>query len=413
MSTEGRSAEPAAATRTLESAGFVRLLARADGDALAASGLIASALEDSETPFQVSVERTVGSRSDRVDTPTADDDVTVVIGAVESAPDAADIVSLATADRPATLAAVDLVRELGMTPDPVVALAGIVASGDDPAAGESERLLETARDRGLLERRPGVAIPTADPVDGLAHSTRVHAPWSGDLAATREAIGDVVDGEPADFDADDHRTIGSLVALDVVGADDATDAAAASVGQALRPYATPEAPFATLGGFADVLAATASTDPGTGVALAMGHDVRERALDVWRAHGQRVHTALEDASTGRYDGLFVVGIDGGPVDTVARLGAAYQSPEPVVLAISEGRGPSSNRMESDNGDGWAAIATREADHLDTTLEAVARDLAEQAPEVDVDYDIGYRRGSLRFDPDVDDTTIIATVRDLL
>ena len=413
MSTEGRSAEPASATNALESAGFVRLIARADGDALAASGLVASALADSETPFQVAVERTVGARSERAHTSTGEDDVTVVVGTVDAAADTDSVIPLAASDRPATLEAVDLVRELGATPDPVVALAGIVASGGEPGAGESEWLETAAREQGLLERRPGVAIPTADPVDGLAHSTRVHAPWSGDQDATREALADVVDGDPADIDADDHRAIGSLVALDVVGADGAADVAATTIGRALRPYATPEGPFETLGGFADVLEATASTEPGTGVALAMGHDVRERALAVWREYGRRTHAALSTASTGRYDGLFVVGIDDGPVEAVARLAVAYRSPEPAVLAVAEGRGPSSNRTESDDGDSEAAIATREADHLGATVEAVARELAEQAPEADVEYDGGHRRGSLRFDPDVDDATIIAAVRDLL
>jgi len=398
MSTEGRSAEPASATNALESAGFVRLIARADGDALAASGLLASALDDVETPFQVTVAPTVAARSDRLQTSTREDDVTVVVGTADAAADGDNVVTLATTDRPATLEAVDLVRDLDATPDPVVALAGIVASGGDPGAGESEWLLETAREQGLLECRPGVAIPTADPVDGLAHSTRLHAPWSGDPDATREALADVVDGDPADFDADDHRAIGSLVALDVVGADGATDAAAETIGRALRPSATPDGPFETLGGFADVLAATASAEPGTGVALAMGHDVHERALEVWREYGRRTHAALETASTGRYDGLFVVGIDDGPVDAVARVGVAYRSPESAVLAV---------------GDGEAAIATREADSLGATLEGVARELAERAPDADVDYDGGQRRGYLRFDPDVDDATIIAAVRDLL
>ncbi|MFD1564095.1 exonuclease [Haloarchaeobius amylolyticus] len=413
MSTEGRSVEPASAASTLESAGFVRLIARASGDALAASGLVASALEATETPFQVTVARTVAARSDRVHTPTHEDDVTVVVGTADAASDANDVVELATADRPATLVAVDLVRELDVTPDPVVALAGVVASGGDPGAGESEWLLETAREQGLLEQRPGVAIPTADPIDGLAHSTRLHAPWSGDRDATREALADAVDSDSTDFSADDHRAIGSLVAIDVVGADDEADAAAETIGRALRPYATPDGPFATLGGFADVLAATASAEPGTGVALAMGHDVREPALAAWREYGRRAHDALETASTGRYDGLFVVGIDDGPVDAVARLGAAYRSPEPAVLAISEGQSPSSNRTQSDDGTGEAAIATREADHLGATVEAVARELADRAPEADIEYDGSRRRGYLRFNPDVDDATIIAAVRELL
>ncbi|MFA9415337.1 exonuclease [Natrinema sp. HArc-T2] len=398
MSTEGRSAEPASATNALESAGFVRLIARADGDALAASGLLASALDASETPFQVTVARTVAARSERVHTSTRKDDVTVVVGTADAVADADDVIQLATPDRPATLEAVDLVRDLDVTPDPVVALAGIVASGGDPGAGESEWLETAAREQGLLEQRPGVAIPTDDPVDGLAHSTRLHAPWSGDPDATREALADVVDGDPADFDADVHRAIGSVVALDVVGADGATDTAATTIGRALQPYATSDGPFATLGGFADVLEATASVDPGTGVALAMGHDVRERALEGWREYGRRAHAALRDGSTGRYDGLFVVGIDDGPVDAVARVGVTYRSPESAVLAV---------------GDGEAAIATRDADSLGATLERVARELTERAPDADVDYDGGRRRGYLRFDPDVDDTTIIAAVRDLL
>ncbi|WP_226040980.1 exonuclease [Natrinema sp. DC36] len=405
MSTEGRSAEPASATSALESAGFVRLVARADGDALAASGLIASALAERETPYQVTVGRTIADRSDRVPTPSSEDEATILVGAADAA-ETDDFVRLAAADRPATLEAVDLVREMGATPDPVLALAGVVAGGSEPGAGESEWLLETALERGLVEQRPGVAVPTADPVDGLAYSTRLHAPWSGDPDATREALADTVDGDPDDLDADDHRAIGSLVALDVVGADGAADAAAASIGRALRPYATPEAPFATLGGFADVLEALARTEPGTGTALAMGHDVSETALDAWREHGRRAHTALADASTGRYDGLFVVGIDDGPVEAVARIAAAYRSPESAVLAV---------------GNGESAIATRDADPLDATVEGVARELetgaadadSETAPEagIAVEYDVGHRRGYLRYDPDVDESAIIAAVRE--
>ncbi|SEW01102.1 hypothetical protein [Natrinema salifodinae] len=392
MATEGRSAEPASATSALESAGFVRIVARADGDALAATGLLATALADRDTPFQVTVGRTVTERSERVRAPTAEGDATVVVGTAD-ADAASNLVQLPAVDRPATLEAVDLVRELGATPDPVCALAGLVAGGGQPGAGESEWLLETARERGLVERRPGVAVPTANPVDGLASSTLLRAPWSGDPDAAREAIGDAVGDDPAAFDADDHRELGSLVALDVVGADESSDATSESIARALRPYATPDGVFATLGGFADVLDATARAEPGTGTALAMGHDVRAPALDAWRKYGRRAHEALDAASTGRYDGLFVVGIDDedGPVEAVARIAAAYRSPEPTVLAI---------------GDGDAAIATRQAESLGATVEGVARELGGA-------YDVGHRRGYLRFDPETDESTIIATVRELL
>lgn len=406
MSTEGRSAEPVSATNALESAGFVRLVARADGDGLAASGLLASTLADRGTPFQVTVGRTVAERSERVRAPTNEGDRTIVVGAADAAADTDDVIHLAATDRPATLEAVDLVSEIGGTPDPVLALAGVVAGGSEPGAGESEWLLESAIERGLVEQRPGLAVPTPDPIDGVAHSTHLRAPWSGDPDAAREALADAFDGDLDALDADDHRAIGSLVALDAVGADEATDATAETISRLLRPYATPDHAFATLGGFADVLEALARTEPGTGTALAMGHDVHGAALDAWREHGRRAHHALSSASTGRYDGLFVVNVDDGPVEAVARVVAASRSPEPAVLVI---------------GHREAAIATREADTLGTTIEGVARELAGAEPETEpaagdgseigVEYDVGHRRGYLRYDPDVDDSTIIAAVRE--
>ncbi|WP_339104058.1 exonuclease [Haloterrigena salinisoli] len=399
MATEGRSAEPpsAPAAEAIGSAGFVHLVARADGDALAASGLLARALADRGTPFQVSVGRTVADRTDRVrDREAAADDVTVAIGAVD-----ADATRLDADDRPATLAALEAVRDLEAAPDHGLALAGLVAAGVEPGAGESEWVLETARTQGLVDRRPGVAVPTADPVDGLAHSTRLRAPWSGDLSATRTALeGLGVDlAAPDAFDADAHRAIGSAVALDVVGDDDAVPAAAETVQRVLRPYAmaAPDAPFETVGGYADVLEATARAEPGTGAALAMGHDAREPALDAWREYGRRAHEALEAGSTGRYDGLFVVDIDDGPVEAVARIAAAFRSPEATVLAVADGEGE-------------AAIATRGNEPLGATVEAVARELEDAGIE-GVAYDGGRRRGYLRYDPGVDESTLIQLVRD--
>ncbi|ELY88165.1 exonuclease RecJ [Natrialba hulunbeirensis JCM 10989] len=434
------------AATAIESAGFVRVITRADGDALAASGLLTAALSATNTPFQVTVGRTIADRTERAtrhadaDAGDASDELTVVLGTVDE-PAHEHAIRLDSDERPATLAAADTVRELGSgdsgdssspagtptdeppgpepTLDPVLALAGLVAAGVDPGAGESEWVLESARERGLVERRSGVAVPTADPVDGLAHSTRLCAPWSGDLEATREALSPTgLDlDQPETFDADDHRTLGSLVALDVVGADDATETAATSIQRVLRPYAitSDEYAFATVGGYAAVLEATARAEPGTGAALAMGLDAREPALAAWRAHGSRAHAALESASMGRYDGLFVVGIDDGPVEAVAQIALAYRSPEPTVLAV---------------GSGEAALATRESGpgsgSIGATVEAIVRDLADDGAQAT--YDVGHRRGYLRFgaaesasepasdaDPDpqdavVDESTIIAAVR---
>ncbi len=408
MSTEGRPTEAAPATADLESASFVRLVTRPDGDALAACGVIADALAEREIPFQVSAVRTVGERTtlaeDSQNRPQTDR--TLVVGAVDG-----DASRIDPSDRPATLEACELARELGSTPDPVLALAGAAAAGVDPGAGETEWLLEAALERGLLEKRPGVAVPTADPIDGLAHSTRVRAPWSGDLEATREAFSALVpaegiDSETSALDTETHRKVGSLVAIDAVGTPEATDDASNAIARVLSPYAATNASpdvsestrhtapvFETIGGYADVLEATARVEPGTGIALALGHDAREPALDAWRAHGRDTHAALGSGSTERYDGVFVVDVDDGPVETVARLTAAYRSPEPLVLAVSEGE---------------AGVATTDARPLGSALEAITRELGGEG--VGCGYDVGRRRGYLTYDSDVDESTIITAVR---
>jgi hypothetical protein len=389
MSAEGRTAESLA--DDLESASFVRLVASANGDALAASGLLARAVRNRRTPFQVTVGRTVAQRTARATAgESGADDVTIVVGSADT-----DVSRLETADRAATLAALELVRDLGESPDPVLALAGLVAAGSDPGAGDTEWLLETARERGLVERRPGVAVPTDDSVDGLAHSTRICAPWSGDPDAVRSALAPLGFPAPDRLDTDDHRALGSLVALDTVGADTAVDESARAIGRALRPYATPDGPFATVGGYADVLTAAARTEPGTGAALAMGHGVETAALAAWREHGRRAHVALEAAETRRYDGLFVLELEDGPVETVADIAVAYRSPEPTVLAVGQGE---------------AGLATRTTDSIASTVEAIARELESEADD-GVGYDDSRRCGLLRYDPEMDDSTIIDTARE--
>ena len=76
--------------------------------------------------------------------------------------------------------------------------------------------------------------------------------------------------------------------------------------------------------------------PGTGIALALGHDVSSQALSAWRDHATRAHGAVADATTGRYDGLFVARGDAMPVGTVARLVADFHAPEPVTLVVTDG-----------------------------------------------------------------------------
>jgi len=393
MSANGRSAQPSV-TPAVESAGFVRLVTSADGDGLAASGLLARALAVGGTPFQVTVGSTIAARTDRAQAASADDELTLAIGAVD-----ADVPRLDGSDRPATLVALEIARALEATPDPVLALAGLVAAGVTPGAGESEWLLEAAEDRKLVDRRPGVAVPTADVADGLAHSTRVDGPWSGDVDAVGDALEELGIESSGDHSDGDHRAIASLVALEVVGTEDATTHAASAIARMLKPYETPEGHFETVGGYADVLEAAARVEPGTAVALAMGHDAREPALTAWRRHGRRAHEALESASTGRYDGLFVLGFEDGPVETVARLAAEFRSPEPAVLAI---------------GSGETALVTRDGISA-SMVERIARELesAEEISPESIEYDAGRNRGYLRYEPTLEEDTIIERVRAVL
>lgn len=472
MATTGRSVEPSAAAAELAEASFVRVLSRADGDALAASGVLARAFAACGIPFQVSVVAGVGERTAclrrSVGSATgadagadvnanvgagadADaDTVAVVIGAADIASVAVDaptetttaetttstpgICQLNPSDRPVTLEAVALARELGVTPDPVLALAGAVAAGVGPGAGETEPILESALEDGSLTRRPGVSIPTNDLVDGLAYSTRLRAPWSGDREATADALGSLADGDPTDEAVG--RQVASLVALDTVGAEAASTQAGTAVGRVMHPYATPETPFETLGGVADVLEATARTAPGTGVALAMGHDVSAAALEAWREHGARAHSVLESASTGRYDGLFVVGVgadtdtdadtagdtanlDIGTLETVAWLSAHYRAPEPVTLALGYDGAALVAIDDRSFGPALEAIARSLAGEVDAdaTADATANTDANVNADSNAtsgpDYDIGHRRGTLEFATPIDQKTVLTAVREAL
>ena len=304
MSAAGHSEDgrPRAAA-ALADADFVRLVGTADGDAAAAAGLLAQGLDAAGTPYQVSLAAVP-------DPPATDADCTVAVGHPTG--------DVALEGGSVALEAAAVVAEFAPEAvDPELALAGAVCAGVEP----SGHLLEAAD----LDRRPGVAVPTDDPIEGLAASTLVHAPFSGDDRAT-----EVLEGH-----ASDGRELASVVALSAI--EDAPPRAAEALERALRPYVTER--FGTLGGFADVLDAVARERPGTGIALALGHGVEPAALASWRAHGGRAHAALRAADTGRYEGVYVLRLeDGSPafLGTVARLGLSYRSPEPVALAVTDG-----------------------------------------------------------------------------
>jgi hypothetical protein len=304
-------------------AGLVRLVATSDGDALAATGVLARALSATGTPFQASVRPLPGAAlGDGTDA-----DATVTVGAPGG--------DTALDSHPASPAAYAAARALAPdAADPALALAGVIAAGATPG-DDPTTLADDVRAAGV-ERRPGLGVPTADLADGLAHTTLAHTPDSGDSGAYREALEarDLPTERSPDIGDEAGRRLASLLAFDAVRSGEAPPRAADAVERALRPHAG--GPFATVEGYADVLDATARRAPGTGVALALGHDAREAALDAWREHGTAAHRALRAADTGRYDGLLAVVTRTGPVGTVARLARDFLSPEPAVLVVGDG-----------------------------------------------------------------------------
>ena len=338
---------PDALASVLAGAPFVRLVATDDGDALAAAGTVARALRERAVPFQVRVSRDPAPE-------TVDDDVVVTVG-TDRGPHA-----IPGAGRPASTTAFAVARELGVDADPVVVLAGVVAAGSVPGTDGSGDALDAAERAGVVSRRPGVAVPTADLADGLAASTLVRTPYSGDVEAARTALASL--GLPAELDEDAHRRLASLVAVDVAAAPDASARSASAVERALRPYAIDAGPVETVGGYADVLDALARAAPGTGVALALAADPSDglttAAVDAWRSHGTAAHRAVDAATTGRYDGCVVARVDApaAVLPAVARIVRDFRSPEPVAIVLDEASGRVAAAAADDRGIGDACRA---------------------------------------------------------
>ncbi|AFK18875.1 exonuclease [Haloferax mediterranei ATCC 33500] len=371
MSVSPAEQTPAAdAAATLREATFVRLRVHTSGAAVAAAGVIGRALRTLDVPFRIRA-------TDAPDT-AANDDVAAVVGLSDADAD----LELDPRD------AGSVVRELGVDPDPVVTLAGLHAAGVSPE-GETE-LVEAATDAGV-DSRPGVAVPTGDLADGLAHSTLVHTPFSADRERAQAALAELA--LPAELDADAHRRVASLVAIEATTGE-ATPRAVTTVERVLHPDATPNGLFATVGGFADVLDATVRETPGVAIALALGHDVRDSALDAWRKHAQSTHATLREATTGRYESLYALSCDlssPGRLATVARLARDFRSPEPTVLAV---------------GVGAAALVSTGPAGLDEQLAAAATELDDASATGSAE------EATMTFDPAVESKDVIAAVREV-
>lgn len=343
MATTGRTAaadsDVDALAATLREADFVHFVSHADGDSIAAAGLLARALPSS-VPYQVSVARSRTAADRRIASTSG---TTVSIGLTTD--DADDhLVTDANA-----AAAFEVATDLGDA-DPMLAVAGALAAGTVPQGPA----YDAATDAGLA-RRPGVAIPTADLADGLAHSCLFHARFSGQEQQAGAFLAEL--DLPADLDDTAHRAIASAVSL-AATEPPAPSSAASAIEHAVHPHVLPDGPFETAEGYADVLDGLARSDPGLATALALGRFDRAEVLDRWRTHATDVHDALRLGDRARHSGLVVLEVTDGDVWTTARLARDFRSAEPRVLVVD---------------DDEVALATTDEDAVDRLGSAVDAD----------------------------------------
>lgn len=335
MSTAGRPAADAPApsdvAARLREAGLVGLVGHAGGDGLAGTALLGRALADVGTPIHARI-GAYGTRAARTDA-----DLTVGLGR----PDRETDVTLG-ATGPASAEAFAVAGELGAA-DPVLAGAGVRAAGATP----TDRLADALATAGV-DRRPGLAIPGTDLREGLAFSTQVHGPFSGDV--------DAADRTLSRRDAAEDREVASLVALATIESG-ATARGAGALGRLLRPYEG--GPLATLGGYGDVLGAAAHRCPGRGLSVALGDGDPDALREDWREHGRAVHGAVADATPDGPVATAEVDRAASPA-TVARLVVAHRSCDVALV-----RGPDTTVVRS-AADGPTVMdaASRAADDQD-------------------------------------------------
>lgn len=333
---DDKDAAASVATR-LGEATFVHLFTAADGDSIAAAGILGHLLTHEETPFQVSVVDSPAAAAQRIDGISADT-TAVGVGIEIDGPTITGLPGSVDAYRVA--AARDAVTErVGM-----LTLAGVLAAGSDLDLVSG--IEDAARVAGARPR-PGVAVPTSDLATGLAHTTLVHAPFSGRPTDAKDLLADIdVEGSAGG------RAVASAVALTVCGEDGYPTREGSAIRPVLRPMLV-DHPLCCVAGIADVLTAAAATAPGTAVGLALGRDVTDAALDVWREHGASVHAAVRDADCRRYAGVVAVDV-AAPPRTTARLLRDFRSAEPAVLV---------------QGSDIAALATTDRDAAEWLIEA--------------------------------------------
>lgn len=320
---------------SLATASFVRLVTAPTAEAIAACGMISRSLQSARVPFHASI--TVAAQA------TCENATTVSIGHSPSL--AADH---CLGPGHAVAEASDLLRDQGLEAEPGLQIGRVLGPTDEKrGSGRSD-----SREAGL-----GMAVPEL--VDGLAHSSLVHGPYSGDPALAREFL----DG----IDAEDPQHVASAVALGTMADTAQSSRAGWALSRFLGPRHTPEGPFETAAGTADVFDLLAPVDPGLALSIACGDTgARERALGTWRRQSTALHDRLANASVESHSGVAVVQTDIDSVEPLARLVLDYLAPEASVAVVSDRR---------------LGIATIQPGGLDiaTGLEDHVEDLVQHGP----------------------------------
>lgn len=321
MATTDRStdaAPTASLAEALQQADFLVILGATDGGSAATAGLLADAANATATPYQVCLRPTPAAAAQRAET-VDDGDTVLAIGHPLERADR----HLSSASGP--VEAFQAAAELGGDPSTTLALAGSVAAGGDPTDAPS--VLSTHQEAGY-RREPGVGAPVTDPIDALAFGTLLHGPFSGSrdrAASVLEDLGDDPDG----------RTVATAATLAVAGAEEGPTSVTGPLRRALNPLGAPD-PYGSVEGFADLLTALASADPGAAVELAIGEPDVSAHTETWRAHGRAVHEAVRDAGLARYDGVVETQTEAA-VGEVARLLRDARAPEPASIVLGEDR----------------------------------------------------------------------------
>ncbi|MFB6254749.1 MAG: hypothetical protein ABEI06_09070 [Halobacteriaceae archaeon] len=303
----------------ITSASFVHILAIADGDGIAASGILGRTLDTINIPYQISCVQTNEAAVNRIQ--AGDDTTTYVTVGMQTKKQDTQIAG----DMPLSIGAYDIAQAIGADIDPLLAIVGssCCAAMDD----DQVRHLQSEAD---ISQQPGVAIPTDEIGQGLMYSTRFHAPFSGSEDAVKDLLESCNIDDSPDMEA--YRQLASRVALEMTTLD-APLSAANTIAEWLKPHYIDDGPFLTVEGYADVLSVLARNDPGLAVGLALDYPVKDRALSVWRENAQRIHTIVANADIRRYQGFSVAKVQAYPW-IATRLLRKFRSKEPVMLGYT-------------------------------------------------------------------------------